>query len=219
MRCTGPRFCWRRASRCRRKSLRMAGGFFRKRKCRNRAGTCSIRSPRRACWVSTRCGIFFCATWYSAGRELHTRHAAHSLQQRSGQWLGQFGVPHPDHDEKYFGGEIPERSSEIDNPLKSACAAESQIVLDAYESYSFSAALQHIWQIISLVDNYLTNEKPWKLAEVPEERKHLASVLYNAAEALRFVVVLAHPVIPQSTRRFGGSLDCRALLNRSGWTR
>jgi methionyl-tRNA synthetase len=102
--------------------------------------------------------------------------------------------------EKYFGGEIPERSSEIDNPLKSACAAESQIVLDAYESYSFSAALQHIWQIISLVDNYLTNEKPWKLAEVPEERKHLASVLYNAAEALRFVVVLAHPVIPQSTQ-------------------
>jgi methionyl-tRNA synthetase len=102
--------------------------------------------------------------------------------------------------EKYFGGEIPERSREIGSPLKSVCAAENQFVLEAYESYGFSSALQHVWQIISLVDNYITNEKPWKLAEIPAERKRLASVLYDAAEALRFIVVLVHPVIPQSTQ-------------------
>jgi methionyl-tRNA synthetase len=102
--------------------------------------------------------------------------------------------------ERYFGGEIPERSPEIDSPLKPVCSAESQIVLEAYESYNFSVALQHVWQIISLVDNYITNEKPWKLAEAAEELKHLASVLYDAAEALRFVVILAHPVIPKSTQ-------------------
>jgi methionyl-tRNA synthetase len=101
--------------------------------------------------------------------------------------------------EKYFGGEIPER--DLDSPaLKDACMENAGKAIEAYEAYGFSVALQHVWQIISLVDNYITYEKPWKLAEVPEERKHLASVLYNAAEALRFVVALAHPVIPQSTQ-------------------
>jgi methionyl-tRNA synthetase len=101
--------------------------------------------------------------------------------------------------EKYFGGEIPER--DLDSPaLKDACMENAGKAIEAYEAYGFSVALQHVWQIISLVDNYITYEKPWKLAEVPEERNHLASVLYNAAEALRFVVALAHPVIPQSTQ-------------------
>src|SRR5256885_14501767 len=50
-------------------------------------------------------------------------------------------------------------------------------------------------------DAYLTTNKPWALAEDDTRRGRLSRVLYNAAEALRFVAVLAHPVLPESTTK------------------
>jgi methionyl-tRNA synthetase len=75
-----------------------------------------------------------------------------------------------------------------------------------YDSLKFAAALQEIWQFISMVDNYLTQEKPWELAKDPSKRDHLAEVLYEAAEALRSISVLAHPVIPNATQILWGKL-------------
>jgi methionyl-tRNA synthetase len=68
-----------------------------------------------------------------------------------------------------------------------------------YESLQFSQALQHIERLVSQVDGYLVNEKPWVLAKNENEKSHLADVLYSAAEALRIITVLAHPVIPNAT--------------------
>jgi methionyl-tRNA synthetase len=107
--------------------------------------------------------------------------------------------------ELYFGGEIPARIGD-GGVLGMAGRSERDIACEAYESYNFSTALQRVWQLIALTDNYLTTEKPWKLAEVAEERPHLGEVLYNAAEALRFIAVLAHPAMPQSTQRIWNQL-------------
>ena len=54
---------------------------------------------------------------------------------------------------------------------------------------------------MAAIDKYLTVEKPWTLAEKPEDRERLATVLYTAAEGLRIVTALAHPVLPQSTQK------------------
>jgi methionyl-tRNA synthetase len=54
---------------------------------------------------------------------------------------------------------------------------------------------------VAAIDKYLTVEKPWALAEKPENRERLAKVLYTAAEGLRIISVLAHPVLPQSTQK------------------
>ena len=51
------------------------------------------------------------------------------------------------------------------------------------------------------IDKYITVEKPWTLAEKPEDRERLATVLYTAAEGLRIVTALAHPVLPQATEK------------------
>jgi methionyl-tRNA synthetase len=69
-----------------------------------------------------------------------------------------------------------------------------------YDALKFSAALQEIWQLISMVDNYLTQQKPWELAKDPTKKGRLAEVLYESAEALRAISILAHPILPNATQ-------------------
>jgi len=70
-----------------------------------------------------------------------------------------------------------------------------------YDGFNFSDALIFIWGLIELVDKYLVVEKPWTLAQDPSQKERLESVLYAATESLRIVSVLAHPVLPDATRR------------------
>ncbi len=101
--------------------------------------------------------------------------------------------------ESYFESQVPEPTSDesitrfISGPIESIVRAE-------YDSFRFSNAIQEIWRLISQVDAYLVQEKPWKIASDPVYRGQLREVLYSAAEALRIITVLAHPVIPDATR-------------------
>src|SRR5258706_173248 len=71
--------------------------------------------------------------------------------------------------------------------------------LGYYDTLQFSQALQHIERLVSQVDAYLVQKKPWVLAKDESQRELLTDVLYDAAEALRIIAVLAHPVIPSAT--------------------
>jgi methionyl-tRNA synthetase len=53
------------------------------------------------------------------------------------------------------------------------------------------------------VNKYLVDEEPWIVAEKEgeENKSRLATILYTAAEALRVVTALAHPVLPESTAK------------------
>jgi methionyl-tRNA synthetase len=105
--------------------------------------------------------------------------------------------------ERYFGGEIPKPAGHgtLGNEPGSADFASEALtnITQLYDRFSFSLALESIWELVAAIDKYLTVEKPWTLAEQPEGREQLAKVLYTAAEGLRIVTALAHPVLPQST--------------------
>jgi methionyl-tRNA synthetase len=108
--------------------------------------------------------------------------------------------------ERYFGGEIPKPvpapEKETDVPGAAEFANEALTkVMRLYDRLSFSLALESIWEIVALIDKYIAIEKPWTLAEKPEEREHLARVLYTAAEGLRIATALAHPVLPEATQK------------------
>ena len=108
--------------------------------------------------------------------------------------------------ERYFGGEIPKpsqpRGGEGYAPGTADFASEVLAkVPHLYDRLGFSLALEAIWEQVAAIDKYLTVEKPWTLAEKPEDKAHLATVLYTAAEGLRIVAALAHPVLPQSTQK------------------
>ena len=121
--------------------------------------------------------------------------------------------------ERYFDGEIPNPGSphgkEADDPGTADFANEALTnVLHLYDRLGFSQALEAIWEIVSMIDKYITVEKPWKLAEEPDSRAHLARVLYTAAEALRIVTALAHPVLPQATQKIWSQLGQTEPLSR-----
>jgi methionyl-tRNA synthetase len=108
--------------------------------------------------------------------------------------------------EKYFGGEIPKpalaRGKETDVPGTAEFANEALTkVMHLYDRFSFSLALESIWEVVAMIDKYITVEKPWALAEKPEDRARLGTVLYTAAEGLRVAAALAHPVLPQATQK------------------
>jgi methionyl-tRNA synthetase len=69
----------------------------------------------------------------------------------------------------------------------------------AFDSFNFSVGLEKIWVLVSALDKYLTDNKPWDLAGQPDQRERLNEVLYNACEALRFLALLLHPVLPNAT--------------------
>ena len=108
--------------------------------------------------------------------------------------------------EKYCDSQIPAAADKGGSEASIAVVAGSAIssVLQSYDQYSFARALEGIWEIIAQTDKYITQQKPWELAEKPEKKAELANVLATAAAAIRVAAVLAHPVIPASTQRIRG---------------
>jgi methionyl-tRNA synthetase len=105
--------------------------------------------------------------------------------------------------ERYCGGQIPRPGERPDSKYLFPVPANSakNNAIRAFESHNFSAAVQAIWGLIGVVDRYLVDTKPWGLAENPAQREVLNTVLHDAAGALRFVAILAHPVIPHASQR------------------
>ncbi len=101
--------------------------------------------------------------------------------------------------EKYCGGVVPKSSA---NNFEAKLRTEAEQAIAAanggYDQFQFSLTLEAVWSLIARVDELITAEKPWALAD-PDHQSQLDSILYSAAEALRIVTVLAHPVIPAAT--------------------
>lgn len=116
---------------------------------------------------------------------------------------------------RYCAGEIP--SPEISeanylqakragvNPDPSDHASALELARDQFvthfDEYSFSRALESVWNIIARTDKLISEAKPWELVKDERQRETLNAVLYRAAETLRWLAVLLHPVMPDATRR------------------
>jgi methionyl-tRNA synthetase len=109
--------------------------------------------------------------------------------------------------EKYCGGEFPKGGGDLSTSLASWRVPERiQQIRSLYEQYQFTRALEEIWRLITDVDLLISEQKPWVLAEDSAKRAQLETVLWIAADTLRVVAVLAHPVIPASTERLWKAL-------------
>ena len=120
--------------------------------------------------------------------------------------------------EKYCGGVIPVPPKAgfggAYATVSTTAQSERKSAIEAFESFSFSRAVESIWNIVAETDRFITTEKPWTLGEDPTKRETLDGVLYTAAEALRFVTVLAHPVIPDATLRIWKQLGQTTALQQ-----
>jgi methionyl-tRNA synthetase len=109
---------------------------------------------------------------------------------------------------RYFAGEIPYPAGAVARTLADhAIHEQAQAAIDQFgrlfNDYQFSRALEAAWSLVSAVNKYLVEEEPWSVAEKAGEgsKSRLATILYTAAEALRIVTALAHPVLPEATAK------------------
>ena len=120
--------------------------------------------------------------------------------------------------ERYFGGEIPSPApagspdADVGSLPDFACDSIARIT-NLYDRLSFSVALETIWEQVAAVDKFITVEKPWVLAEKPENRARLGTVLYTAAESLRLIAALVHPVLPRATQKIWSQLGLTDSLS------
>jgi methionyl-tRNA synthetase len=110
--------------------------------------------------------------------------------------------------EKYCDGRIPPAGARAESKYMFPAPANNarDAAIRALEAFNFSGAVQAIWELVAVADRYLVDTKPWELAENPAQREILNTVLSDAAGALHFAVVLAHPVIPDATQKIWAQL-------------
>jgi methionyl-tRNA synthetase len=118
---------------------------------------------------------------------------------------------------KYFDGVLPESTDHgpaeqvIADALEAAVKTADERIGEALD---FQGGLNAIFDFIKLVNGYLTEQEPWKVAkdDSPAGRARLATILYTAAESLRAVAVLLNPVMPKSSAALWDSLGAETAL-------
>ena len=104
---------------------------------------------------------------------------------------------------KYFGGVVPELG-EV-GAQEAAIQAQAALTVvefaTQFDAMDFSRALETLWALVAAVDGYLTASAPWKKPVDVAEADHVrtqARVLATAAEAIRIITALVHPILPES---------------------
>ena len=81
----------------------------------------------------------------------------------------------------------------------------------SFLNYELSRALEGIWHLVATTNQYLAHEqvRPWVLARDASKRSVVANALCTAYEVLRFVAVLAYPVLPLSMEKLWQQLGLK----------
>ena len=104
--------------------------------------------------------------------------------------------------ERYFGGAVPNpgEPAEGEREIEKAYGETAEQIAGHLEELAFSRALSAIWEFIGLVNRYVDNAAPWKLAKDEEQRERLGTVLWTLAESVRAISLLIYPFLPETSR-------------------
>ena len=126
--------------------------------------------------------------------------------------------------ERYCNGLIPD-AAELNRRMAGAWFDDPNVeaarkkgveeVCSAYDNLQLSIATEKIWGIIAHYgDQFLAAYQPWAKAKDPEQKWLVDGVLYVTLEAVRAATVLAHPIIPEATRKIWAQLGCEGYLGK-----
>ena len=99
--------------------------------------------------------------------------------------------------QQYRGGVIPSGNAE---PVQKAACETITAAAESFHKFDFSKGLEAVWAMLSVVDKFIVEQAPWKLApnQDPSAQQKLDAALYASAEALRIATALLYPVLPES---------------------
>ncbi|MDI6735576.1 MAG: methionine--tRNA ligase [bacterium] len=114
--------------------------------------------------------------------------------------------------QKYNDGLVPQSSSE-DGELKEIALALFPKVNQSFDNLAFNLALDHIWKLVRRCNKYVDETAPWTLKE---ERLKLNNILYNLAEAIRFITIYISPFMPDSATKIWQQLGIQEPISSFG---
>ncbi|WP_456436823.1 methionine--tRNA ligase [Desulfurobacterium sp.] len=109
---------------------------------------------------------------------------------------------------KYRNGIIPEPSGnedDLDTKIGKKAVATVEKLKEFIPKGELTKALDEIWQFINFVNLYIDRRAPWSLNK--EGKEELDRVLYNMAEALRFITAFVYPYMPSSAEKMATMLN------------
>jgi methionyl-tRNA synthetase len=77
------------------------------------------------------------------------------------------------------------------------------------EQLQFSRALESLWELFQLCDQYIEKNAPWKLAKKPEDRPKLEKVLFNVAYSIAFSIPFLYPFMPNTAYEMARQLGLK----------
>jgi len=102
---------------------------------------------------------------------------------------------------KYFEGVIqkPEITEEVDSTLLNILSCNTKKYLDLMDEYSFTQAMETLWEIVRMSNKYIDLTEPWILGKDENKKTRLATVLYNLLDSIRIISILINPVMPETS--------------------
>ncbi|MBD7949649.1 methionine--tRNA ligase [Oerskovia rustica] len=124
---------------------------------------------------------------------------------------------------KYYGGVLPQAgpAGPAEQALEQVAAQAVAAAERAIDALAIHEAINAVWTLVDATNLYLTEQEPWKVAKLDEEKTadavsvqegRLATILVTAAEALRSLAVLLHPITPKAAQALWESLGAEAPL-------
>ncbi|MBE7011776.1 MAG: methionine--tRNA ligase [Ruminococcaceae bacterium] len=110
---------------------------------------------------------------------------------------------------KYFDGVIPasDASTEFDADLIKTCEDAKNKAESLMNDLRVADALGEIIGIANRANKYIDETMPWALAKDESKRDVLGKVMYNLAEAIRFIASLISPFMPETGEKIAKQLS------------
>jgi methionyl-tRNA synthetase len=118
----------------------------------------------------------------------------------------------------------PGKGGPAEQELEQATTSLLNEVLPRHlEQLEFNRALEAIWHVVQLANQYVDKTAPWTLAKNESAAEQLRTVLYTMAEVLRCLSLATYPVMPKSAQSIYAQLGISAdftspvLKNKVDW--
>ena len=112
----------------------------------------------------------------------------------------------------------PSSITGLETDLQAAAESLMQKTLSHHlRRIEFNRTLEAIWGLVQLGNQYIDKTAPWVLAKNPDDAQRLHTVLFHAAETLRFLCLAVYPFMPDTAQEMARQLGLpydfsRALL-------
>lgn len=115
--------------------------------------------------------------------------------------------------EKYEDGVLNKGDASVDDKVDAACrevekGAEDtlKVFREGMTNWKINDALRAVWAYIRSLNKFIDVTEPWILAKDEAKAPALQAVLYHICEGLRFVALMAEPVIPIGAEKIWNQL-------------